>query len=143
MSHRRAQIREAAQVLLGGIPSGPPVTQGMVYPWATVGLPSIDVTTPSEDMVQPSMGGPSYVQSRNLVLRVECRAEGDTYLSTLDQMALEVEQAMMVDTSLGGLVASVRIERTETEADNQVETPIGVLRMDFAAMYSVSGTDPQ
>ena len=138
--HRRQAIREDVISLLTGVAAGWSVTDSRVYPVsAESGLPSVDVSTPSEtaDNLYDQISG------RSLTLETAARAEGDDYPATLDQIALEIEQALSADRSLGGLCDDLKLEETSTEATGELETPGGVLTLEWIIRYSADVDDPQ
>lgn len=142
--HRRRAIREAVVALVTGLSTtGSNVTEGRVYPVAVTATPSIDVTT-TEESREFYLQSTTLDETRLTIVEITIRAEGDDYPSQLDDIALEIEQAIGSDRDLGGLVNEFRLSSTSTESSNEVgETPIGQMVMSWEARYSVASIDPQ
>ena len=143
--HRRRAIREAIVALVTGLPTtGMSVTEGRVYAAPIDDLPTLDVTTPTETLEFEMGGGPPYEVTRSLIVDVMARASGGDYLAVLDDIALEVEQALMSDPRLSGLVADMRLNETAIALDEDIgETPVAQLTMSWECRYNVGSTDPQ
>lgn len=145
MSHRRAQIRAYfVSTLTGLATTGASVSASRVYPYGITGeLPSLRIVTGSESREDGVMGGRPYLQGRNLDVIVEARTAGATFSDDLDQIALEVETAIMADPFLGGLAEWCELADTEPDETDDLEDATGLLSLTFAVRYRVDAADPQ
>ena len=84
---------------------------------------------------------------RDLSLVVEGRAvatAGDTLEALLDTIAMEVEQVIFLDASVGGLARSIDLVRsTHLVADDPAERLTGAVRLEFLITYRTPEGDPQ
>jgi len=60
-----------------------------------------------------------------------------------DTLALEIEQLIAADPSLGGLVRDVVLDTTETLILDEGEKPIAVAVLNYAVLYTVKEHEPQ
>ena len=141
MTHKRQTIRVAAVAVLTGLTTtGTNVTTSPVYPRDT--LPHLSVSTPSET-VETDLGVIGNTQTRTLVLMVEGRAQATANVqNTLDDIAEEVEVALMADVTLGGLALDTELRETEVDLTGDVEQPIGLITMTWAILYNVNAAAP-
>jgi hypothetical protein len=143
MSHVRKQIRDAVTILLTGLTTtGDRVFAGRVTPIGQNEVPGLRLFVDEESIDAGTIHGPAVLE-RGLTIRVECCAAlADGLDDELDQMALEVEEAIAADTTLGGILNGA-IVPTSIDIDRSGEgaTPIGQLTITFAAAYEVANDD--
>jgi len=142
MPHGRQQIREAAAAALTGLTTtGTRVYQSRVHPLADNKLPCLLVETNSEQITVESVHAPSMLQ-RELTLTVRAVAKVTGNLDdTLDTMVAEVETAIG-NTTLGGKVKSLVLESIATEMSGESDRPVGVLTMNWRAVYFTVSNAP-
>jgi hypothetical protein len=86
--------------------------------------------------------GSSRGSDRVLSLVVEGYAISKTIVEdTLDQIAVEVEEAMASDYTLNGLTRDVRYTGYELDANADPEQTVAVIRLTFDIKYRVSAGD--
>ena len=144
MSHVRTQIRSALVSRLVGLPSvGSNVHARRTRP-ATAALPLLlvylgdeqgELLTSSNDRIEQ--------RTADLVVTVVCKDGGDME-ATLDQIALEVQQAIATapDLTFGGLVKDIGAPALDTETDDSLETLAGMNRIIYPITYFIAGSNP-
>lgn len=144
MNHARTQIRQAVATLLkGNTSAGNNVFEARVYALDDPKLPALLVYTKQETVGEQTIGYPR-TQQRELQLTVEAyvKARGKVDEDT-DTLALEIEQLIAADPSLGGLVRDVMLDTTETAVSDEGEKPIAVAVLNYAILYTVKEHEPQ
>lgn len=144
MSHARTQIRQAVIALLkGNTNAGNNVFEARVYPIDDPKLPALLVYTKLETLGEQSMSRPR-TQQRELRLSIEVyvKARGKVDEDT-DALALEIEQLIAADVTLGGLVKDMVLDTTETQFSDDGERPVAVAVMNYAILYTVKEHQPQ
>lgn len=147
MSHLRTQIRSAVVTALTNLSStGTRVYSGRVDPLAADASASLLVDVGEEQIETVSIGGSrNRILDRRLevIIRAGVKA-GSGYLDTLDQIALEVEQALAANQSLGGVAKYVQPTGIEApELDGQGEKTVAFLTMRFSVAYMAALNAPQ
>lgn len=144
MSHARTQIRQAVIALLkGNTSAGNNVFEARVYPIDDPKLPALLVYTKLETLGEQSMSRPR-TQQRELRLSIEVyvKARGKVDEDT-DALALEIEQLIAADVTLGGLVKDMVLDTTETQFSDDGDRPVAVAVMNYAILYTVKEHQPQ
>lgn len=144
MSHARTIIRQAVIALLkGNTSAGNNVFEARVYPIDDPKLPALLVYTKLETLGEQSMSRPR-TQQRELRLSIEVyvKARGKVDEDT-DALALEIEQLIAADVTLGGLVKDMVLDTTETQFSDDGERPVAVAVMNYAILYTVKEHQPQ
>ncbi|MBN66953.1 MAG: hypothetical protein CMM94_05235 [Rickettsiales bacterium] len=144
MSHARTQIRQAVIALLkGNTSAGNNVFEARVYPIDDPKLPALLVYTKLETLGEQSMSRPR-TQQRELRLSIEVyvKARGKVDEDT-DALALEIEQLIAADVTMGGLVKDMVLDTTETQFSDDGERPVAVAVMNYAILYTVKEHQPQ
>jgi hypothetical protein len=144
MSHARTQIRQAVIALLkGNTSAGNNVFEARVYPIDDPKLPALLVYTKLETLGEQSMSRPR-TQQRELRLSIEVyvKARGKVDEDT-DALALEIEQLIAADVTLGGLVKDMVLDTTETQFSDDGERPVAVAVMNYVILYTVKEHQPQ
>jgi hypothetical protein len=143
MAHQRKILRDAVVTALAGLPStGDKVFATRTYPVDATELPVLCVYTLGEDSEIHSAGA-SRSLLRNLQLEVEAIAAVNGSLDdTLDQLALEVEQALAVDPTFGGQCYDCSLAATKIAIRGEGEKETGAAVMTFALRYRTRASDP-
>ena len=144
--HQRKNIRDAIVTALGGLTAN--VTIGAVYLEQPENLPAVNVVTGDETVtddqqVMATTGAIQLFQIRELAMQFECRALDSPLDDALDALALEVEQALGVDVTLGGAADRVVYSGCAREGAGDLEKPAGLLTLDYQVFYRVDARDPQ
>jgi len=140
MAHKRAQIKSrVATVLTGLATTGSNVFLSRTYPIATTDLPGLLIYANSESIQRLEIGIQNR-QQRTLDLSIEAIAKGNTAESTLDQVTVEVEEAMANDQTLNGLATDSQITDTSIrQASAESEFFIATLR--YTVLYRTIDND--
>jgi len=141
MPHVRRSIREAAATAVTGLGvTGARVFQSRVYPLRDADLPCLLVTSLAEDTVNASIDVLLLERVLQLRIRGVCKATSDLD-DALDQIALEVEQALLGST-LGGLCKPMVLSSTRIDLDDTLDKPTGVIDLIFSTTYFTAGSNP-
>ena len=140
MAHKRAQIKARIQTVLTGLATtGSNVFLSRTYPIATSDLPGLLIYANSESIERLEIGIQNR-QQRTLDLSIEAVAKGASAESTLDQVTVEVEEAMANDQTLNGLAIDSRITDTQIrQASAESEFFIATLR--YEVLYRTTEND--
>ena len=136
MNHARTQIRQAVTALLktGNTAAGSNVFETQVYALEDPKLPAILVYTNQEALEDQTISYPR-TQIRQLSLTVEGYAKANNKVDeTTDDLALEIEQLIAADPTLGGLIKDSVLNTTETQLSNEGEKPIAVVTLTDAVI---------
>jgi hypothetical protein len=145
MSHSRTAIRKTIVSLLKSNATfrrivGERVYESKVYPIDTV--PSIVVYTPSEQVTEYSMSFPRS-QTRQLTLVVEIYAKENSNIDQIsDSLALEVEEIIAADPTLGKMVKDMLLNSSETIFSGDGDKPIAVATLTYHITYRTKETSP-
>jgi hypothetical protein len=136
VAHVRKTIREYFGTQLTGLATtGNKVFESRVYPMQSPKLPAILIYTTNESSEESAFSA-KRVQDRELDVLVEGFVRAVTnFDDTLDQIALEVETAILDDTTLGGLAINTELVSTEAEYSGDSEQPVGTIRLTFRVHY--------
>lgn len=141
MPHLRTQVRHALRDQLIGLPTtGSNVHVNRTARLSERQLPALVITAGLESASTEGLDG--FIR-REMEVQVDgyASADLDDLDDLLDQMALEVEQAMSAADLLGGLIKSEpELQRTEIGIDESGDKPIGRVRMIFKTItYTAAG----
>ena len=145
MPHGREQIRDAIVTLVTGLTTtGANVFQSRIYPLAeSTDLPGLCVYTFNEE-IDEEKGKIEKLDFRYLTVKVDGYAKLIAGLDdTLDDIAQEVEVAVLADQRLGGLSTLIDLLETEIEVKTESEKPVGVVSMSFKVGYLTATGTPQ
>lgn len=145
MAHLRTQIRQAVKAALLGLPTtGANVFTSRPGPLPDSKLPALVIETNAEDASGFDLQDET--DDRDLTLLVIGRAKHTDELDdVLDQIALEVEQAMKAHgaAALEGLAESISYSGMRVGASADLEKPAGEIRLAYAVRYLPASADPQ
>lgn len=125
MTHARKQIRDAAvAVLTGATAAGSAVYAGQLHP--TTETPRLLVWTRG-DAFDEYVSTESGDYARDVVLVVDAIASGlvSTLVDAVDALALEVENLIESDLTLGGVAITATYAGTDVEFDGDANPPAG------------------
>ena len=142
MAHVRKQIRDAIVTALTGLTTtGSNVFRSRIYPLERGKLPGLCIYTRSETTEFDTLTISRSV-NRNLEVVVEGYVkETSNYDNTLDQIAVEVEEALAADVTLGGLSKDVQVTAFEADFSGDGEQPVAVGRFTVAVLYRTAEND--
>lgn len=140
MTHVRTAIREAFAGLLTGLPSsGSRVHISRAHALDRRALPAIVVRTGNE-VIERMVIHAQPPLLRRVFVAVDCFVDTSTPAEdALDQMTLEVEEALQTSTTRstldGLLVEPMQLERIEVQLDDGSGSQIGRLSLIYAVTY--------
>ena len=144
MTHSRTAIRRTVISLLKNShlkkTIGDRVYESRVHPIDTP--PAILVYTPQEQIVEYSIGFPRS-QTRQLTLIVEAYAKENANIDTIsDSLALEIEEVLARDQTLGGIVKDITLHSSETILSGEGDKPIAVTTLTYHITYRTKENKP-
>jgi hypothetical protein len=142
MSHVRQQIRDDIVTTLTGLTTtGSNVFRSRIFPLEETNLPALCIYTKSEASEYDTIGLPRSV-NRVLDVAVEAYVKGvSNYDNTLDTIAVEVEEAIAADITLGGLAKDAQITAFEADFAGDGEQPVAVGRFTVTVEYRTVEND--
>jgi len=142
MAHVRKQIRDAVVTALTGLTTtGSNVFRSRIYPLEKTKLPCLCIFTRSETTEFDTMTISRSTQ-RNLDIAVEAYVSATAnYDNTLDTIAVEVEEAIASDVTLGGLAKDAQVTAFEADFSGDGEQPVAVGRFTVAVQYRTAEND--
>lgn len=144
-THARQQVREAVAKALQNLPTtGTRVFTGRPDPLTPQEMPGLVVTTPNEQISDDfsSFSGGAVKYGRSMAILVTAYDAGRPIDDRLDRMALEIEQALGADPTLGGILKTLDLVRTDVSVDEATKR-IGQLTLAFEAIYRTARGAPQ
>jgi len=142
MSHVRQQIRDDIVTTLTGLATtGSNVFRSRIFPLEETNLPALCIYTKSETSEYDTIGLPRSV-NRVLDVAVEAYVKGvSNYDNTLDTIAVEMEEAIAADITLGGLAKDAQITAFEADFAGDGEQPVAVGRFTVTVEYRTVEND--
>ena len=142
MAHVRKLIRDHITTTLTGLTTtGSNVFQTRFFPLEDTKLPALCIYTKSEDTEYSTMTVPR-TQMRVLEVSVEAYVKGTANLdNTLDTIAVEVEEAIAADITLGGVAKDAQITAFEADFAGDGEQPVAVGRFTITVEYRTVEND--
>ena len=144
MSHVRKQIRDYFESQLADLPSiGGNIYESRIYPLVQARLPALIVYTTNESVEEVSFGT-KRAQERSVTVTVEgyVRALAN-FDDALDQIAVEVEEAVLDDPSLGGIAINTTLVDTNSQYSGEGEQPVGTIVLSFEVIYRTQSGTPE
>lgn len=143
MSHARTQIKQAIVNLLTSNIGTATIIQSRVYPLEDSKLPAILIYARQETITEMTLSKPR-TQYRTLSLVLEGIVKANSNLdSTLDNLALQIEQVLAVNTTLSGLAKDIILKDTEIQYHDEGDKPYGTMILTYHISYAVIETAPQ
>ena len=148
MPHLRTQLRTAAAALLTGLPTtGSRVHVNRMRPIAAADCPALVVYLGGEEDITARDYGRTLELARPFALHVRGKAAGDDAEATLDQMAAEVEAALMATPAaytLGGLVKPKLwlSALSDPEIEDDTAPRLAAQTLTFRGEYRTQAHDP-
>ncbi len=116
------------------------VYESKVYPIDIT--PSIIVYTPNEQIIDYTISYPR-TQTRQLTLIIEIYAKENTSIDQIsDSLALEVEDILGRDQTLGGMVKDIALHSSETILSGDGDKPIAVTTLTYHIIYRTKENSP-
>jgi len=142
MAHVRKQIRDAVVTAVTGLTTtGSNVFRNRVFPLETSKLPGLCVFTKSESVDFDTLHIPRSIM-RTLDLGVEAYVVATSnYDNTLDTIAVEVEEALAADVTLGGLSKDLQVTAFEADFIGDGEQTVAVGRFTVLVQYRTLEND--
>ena len=142
MTHVRQQIRDDIVTTLTGLATtGSNVFRSRIFPLEETNLPALCIYTKSETSEYDTIGLPRSV-NRVLDVAVEAYVKGvSNYDNTLDTIAVEVEEAIAADITLGGVAKDAQITAFEADFAGDGEQPVAVGRFTVTVEYRTVEND--
>ena len=142
MSHVRQQIRDDIVTTLTGLTTtGSNVFRSRIFPLEETNLPALCIYTKSEASEYDTIGLPRSV-NRVLDVAVEAYVKGvSNYDNTLDTIAVQVEEAIAADVTLGGVAKDAQITAFEADFAGDGEQPVAVGRFTVTVEYRTVEND--
>lgn len=142
MAHVRKQIRDAVITAVTGLTTtGSNVFRSRIYPLEQTKLPGLCVFTRSETVDFDTLTIARSV-SRVLDVIIEGYVSATAnYDDTLDQIAVEVEEALAADVTLGGLAKDTQVTAFEADFSGDGEQPVAVGRFTVTVQYRTAEND--
>jgi len=142
MSHVRKQIRDDIVTTLTGLATtGSRVYRSRVYPVADNKLPGLLIYTSSEEIETASLRPPR-TQMRALTVTVEMYVKAVSNFDTqVDTISQEVEEALAVDVTRGGLAKDTTPTSFEVEYSGDGDQPVAVGRLSVQVNYATLEND--
>ena len=139
MAHVRQQIRDAVATTLTSAVSlvSSRVYTTRVHPLNEANLPAISVYTGSESSERYNVD-----INRTLSLEIDIYVrETGSFDDDVDAIAVQVEEAMAGDFTIGGLVKSSVLISTAIQFDGEADQILGVAKLTYQVRYVTSLTD--
>lgn len=144
MAHVRKFIRDNIETTLTGlVTTGTNVYKTRVYPIAEDRLPGLAIYTREESTDYATITKPR-TQMRNLVVSVEAyvKALAD-YDDELDQIALEVEEALYTDLTRGGYAKDTQVISFDCDFSGDGDQPVARATMQISVDYVTLENNPE
>lgn len=145
MTHARTIIRKSIVSMLKNSKSltkavGDNVFESKSYPIANP--PSIVVYTPSEQILESSIGFPRS-QTRQLTMLIEIYSKENTSIDQIsDSLCLEVEEILGSDPTLGNMIKDLSLNSSETILSGEGDKPIAITTLTYHVTYRVKENSP-
>ena len=142
MAHVRKQIRDAVVTALTGLSTtSSNVYRSRVFPLEKAKLPALAIFTKSEAVEFDTLHIPRSI-NRALEIGVEAFVTNMTNTdNTLDTIAVEVEEALAADVTLGGLAKDLQVTAFEADYSGDGETTLAIGRFTVVVQYRTLEND--
>jgi len=127
--------------LTGLTTTGSNVFRSRIFPLEETNLPALCIYTKSETSEYDTIGLPRSV-NRVLDVAVEAYVKGvSNYDNTLDTIAVQMEEAIAADITLGNLAKDAQITAFEADFAGDGEQPVAVGRFTVTVEYRTVEND--
>jgi hypothetical protein len=142
MAHIRKLIRDNVTTTLTGLTTtGSNVFQTRLFPLGEAKLPAICIYTKSETTEYGTITRPR-TQMRTLEVGVEFYVKGTSAIdNSLDQIGLEIEEALYTDNTRGGYAKDTKVLDFEADFIGEGEQSVGVGRFTVQVTYGTIEND--
>jgi hypothetical protein len=142
MAHVRKQIRDAIITALTGLSTtGSNVFRSRIYPLESNKIPGLCVFSKSEATTFDTLTRPRSI-NRVLEIGVEAYVKATSdYDNTLDTIAVEVEEAIASDVTLGNLAKDTQVTSFEADFSGEGEQPVAIGRFTVEVIYRTLEND--
>jgi len=143
--HARTLIRKSVVSLLKNNKSitktvNDRIYESKVYP--VDNTPSIVVYTPNEQVLESSISYPRN-QTRQLTMLIELYTKENGPIDQIsDSLALEVEEILGNDPTLGGMTKDLSLHSSETILSGEGDKPVAVTTLTYHLIYRVKENLP-
>lgn len=143
MAHIRKEIRDDIITTVTGLATtGKNVFRSRVHPIASNKLPALAVFNKTEEVLYGTHSAPR-LQERIAVYDIEAYVKANIdYDNTLDQICLEVEEALTADLTRGNSARDTRITSFAADFNGDGEQPLAVARLTVEVTYQVRENNP-
>ena len=143
MAHVRKLIRDNIKTTITGLTTvGTNVFQSRVYPVAAPKLPCMMLYSKDEIVEYHSIGSPR-LQERIVNFTIEVFVRGSSgYDDQIDQICLEVEEALYTDLSRGGNAIETKISNFDADFNGDGDQPVGIATLTVEVRYQVRENNP-
>ena len=136
MAHIRKQIRDRFVTVLK---SNVGLVKRRVYPsrvyaLTSPDLPAVTVYTGSEASDLMTMGSRTLMRELSMEVDLYVRLN-DTFDNKVDEIAVQIEEAIAADFTVNGLAKEAVLTSTEIDFSGDAEQPIGVAKLTFRVRY--------
>lgn len=141
-THPRQLVRHAVVAqLTGKTAAGSRVYPDRRIPFERVELPALAVYVPTESVEVTSRATAPRELDRRAQVVVEALVQQATGVDdALDALALQVEDALHADWTLGGKSSDLLLTSTETDVIDTGKQLVGVVRLEFEVRYYSEAT---
>ena len=142
MAHVRKLIRDNITTTLTGLTTtGSNVFQTRLFSLTDAKLPAVCIYTRAE-ATEYSTLTPPRTQMRSLDVSIEFFVQATSALdNSLDQIALEIEEALATDLTRGGRAKDTQVTEFEADYNSDGEQSIGVGRLTVSVTYATLEND--
>ena len=142
MSHIRKQVRDAVSAALTA--AGLSVSASRAWPVQREQLPLVLVYVREEELEPVDMGGGDRALRRRMSVHIEALAEAsETVDDDLDALGVQIERALAMDRTLGGVTHDLVPESASLSMDADGERVFGALRMEYIAAACTAMNEPE
>jgi len=143
VAHLRNQIRDAVITALTGLSTtGSNVFRSRIYPLESNKIPGLCVFSKSEATTFDTLKRPRSI-NRVLEIGVEAYVKGTTgYDNTIDQICLEIEEALYANRTLGGNAQDVMITGFEADFNGDGDQPVSRATLTIEVQYQTLEDNP-
>lgn len=139
MPHVRTSIRDAAEAALAALVTPQTVAVERRFPFDIASLPAVNITLMgSEAQPDQTAMGNIYDVETDEALTIEIHAGGmdaKTVCEQIDQIELEIESALAVDVTLGGIVENLVPNGSAFEGSVDQELFLGSRAVSYIAIW--------